>query len=208
MTGGAGDTAADNGGNGDDECEEEKPKLVVEKIVVNDDGGTATPDDFSFQVNGGPAQQFESDGRNALEVDPGTYTVTEPPVSGYTTTYDNCTDLVLDKGDREVCTITNDDEPAPPEHGRVIVEKVMNGGTDTFEFTGTPAGSISVDGGTISADVAAASTRRRSCRRPAGISGPSAATTSSSGISQRTATFRSRKARRSPAPSATGSEAW
>jgi uncharacterized repeat protein (TIGR01451 family) len=147
MTGGGGN------GEGDDECEEEKPKLVVKKTVVNDDGGTATPDDFSFRVNGGSAQQFESDGRNVLEVDPGTYTVTEPPVSGYATTYDNCTDLILAEGDREVCTITNDDEPAPPEHGRVIVEKVMNGGTDTFEFTGTPAGSISVDGGTISADV-------------------------------------------------------
>ena len=42
------------GGEGDDdECEEEKTKLVVRKVVVNDDGGTATPDDVSFQVNGG-----------------------------------------------------------------------------------------------------------------------------------------------------------
>jgi len=147
-------TTGGGGDSGDDECEEEKTKLVVKKIVVNDDGGTATPDDFSFQVNGGPAQSFESDGRNALEVDPGTYTVTEPGAQGYATTYDNCAQVVIPKGETETCTITNDDEQAPPEHGRVIVEKVMNGGTDTFEFTGTPAGFISVDGGTISADVA------------------------------------------------------
>ncbi|MGH3138025.1 MAG: prealbumin-like fold domain-containing protein, partial [Gaiellaceae bacterium] len=147
-------TGGDNGDNGD-ECEEEKTKLVVEKIVINDNDGTATPDDFSFQVNGGSAQSFESDGRNVLEVDPGTYTVTEPLAAGYATTYDNCDAVVIEKGESETCTITNDDEPEPPEHGgRVIVEKVMNGGTDTFEFTGTPAGSISVDGGTISADVA------------------------------------------------------
>jgi len=189
MTGGGGD--GDNG-NGDDACEEEKPKLVVKKIVVNDDGGTATPDDFSFQVNGGPAQQFENDGRNVLEVDPGTYTVIEPPVSGYTTTYDNCTDLVLDKGDRALCTITNDDEPAPPQHGRVIVEKVMNGGTDTFEFTGTPAGSISVNGGTISADVAPG--QYTSTELPTAgwnLGSISCDDENSSGsISQRTATFR------------------
>jgi uncharacterized repeat protein (TIGR01451 family) len=174
TTGGSGDDSGDNGcepppcpddsrssltsgggDNGDDKCDEEKTKLVVKKIVVNDDGGTAAPDDFSFQVNGGPAQPFESDGRNALKVDPGTYTVTEPSVPGYATTYDNCADVVIEKGESETCTITNDDEQEPPEHGRVIVEKVMNGGTDTFEFTGTPSGSISVDGGTISADVVA-----------------------------------------------------
>jgi uncharacterized repeat protein (TIGR01451 family) len=187
MTGGDGDN-----GSGDDECKEEKPKLVVKKTVVNDDGGTATPDDFSFQVNGGPAQQFESDGRNVLEVDPGTYTVTEPPVSGYTTAYDNCTDLVLDKGDRELCTITNDDKPEPPQHGRVIVEKVMNGGTDTFEFTGTPAGSISVDGGTISTDVAPG--QYTSTELPTAgwnLGSISCDDENSSGsISQRTATFR------------------
>ncbi len=35
----------------------------------------------------------------------------------------------------------------------VIVEKVMLGGEDTFSFSGTPSGSISEDGGTISASV-------------------------------------------------------
>jgi uncharacterized repeat protein (TIGR01451 family) len=186
-------TGGDDGDNGNgDECEEEKTKLVVEKVVINDDGGTATPDDFSFQVNGGPAQQFDSDGRNVLEVDPGTYTVTEPPVSGYTTTYDNCTDVVVEKGDRETCTITNDDQPEPPkEGGRVVVEKVMNGGTDTFEFTGTPAGSISEDGGTISADVAPGQyTSTELPKAGWNLGSISCDDENSSGsISQRTATF-------------------
>ncbi|HSF61943.1 MAG TPA: hypothetical protein VLA69_09630 [Gaiellaceae bacterium] len=196
MTGGEGDNGEGDNGNGNgDECEEEeeeKPKLVVEKVVINDDGGTATPDDFSFRVNGGPAHQFESDGRNAFEVDPGTYTVTEPPVPGYVTTYDNCADLVLDKGDRETCTITNDDQPGPPEEGgRVIVEKVMNGGTDTFEFTGTPAGSISEDGGTISADVAPGQyTSTELPKAGWNLGSISCDDENSSGsISQRTATF-------------------
>jgi uncharacterized repeat protein (TIGR01451 family) len=157
-----GDHNGDNGngenGNGDngngEDCDQDKPgKLIVKKVVVNDDGGTATASDFSFQVNGGPAQSFESDGQNDLTVDPGTYTVTEPSVAGYTTSYDNCSGLVIKKGDSETCTITNDD--MPPGQGRVIVKKVMSGGTDTFDFSGTPSGSISEDGGTISATVAA-----------------------------------------------------
>ena len=36
----------------------------------------------------------------------------------------------------------------------MIVKKVMVGGTDTFSYTGTPAGDISSDNGTIAADVA------------------------------------------------------
>ena len=36
----------------------------------------------------------------------------------------------------------------------MIVKKIMVGGTDSFSYTGTPAGAISVNNGTISADVA------------------------------------------------------
>ena len=48
-------------------------KLIVKKVVVNDDGGTATAADFSFKVNGGSAQSFEADGQNDLTVNAGTY---------------------------------------------------------------------------------------------------------------------------------------
>ena len=61
--------------------------LIVKKVVVNDDGGTVTADDFSFQVNGGSAIAFEADGQNDLTVGAGTYNVVEPAVAGYTTTY-------------------------------------------------------------------------------------------------------------------------
>jgi uncharacterized repeat protein (TIGR01451 family) len=40
-----------------------------------------------------------------------------------------------------------------PETGTVIVKKLMMGGVDSFEFSGTPSGTISTDGGTISAEV-------------------------------------------------------
>lgn len=83
--------------------------LIVKKVVVNDDAGTKTPSDFSFQVNGGPAQAFEADGQSDLAVDAGIYTVTEPPVEGYSTSYDNCSGIKLSASSSATCTITNND---------------------------------------------------------------------------------------------------
>ena len=111
-------------------------KLIVKKIVINDNGGTKTAADFSFKLNGGDATPFEADGQNDLTVNAGNYSVTEPAAAGYTTTYDNCSELVLANGAAATCTITNDDQPA-----KLIVRKIVindNGGTKTaadFSFT-------------------------------------------------------------------------
>lgn len=42
--------------------------LVVQKVLVNDNGGTTATSSFAFQVDGGLAQYFESDGENQLTV--------------------------------------------------------------------------------------------------------------------------------------------
>ena len=123
--------------------------LIVKKVVVNDDGGTATADDFSFQVNGGQAQAFELDGQNDLTVNAGTYSVTEPGVVGYATSYSNCSELVIPNGGSATCTITNDDVPAT-----LIVKKVVvndNGGTKqpqdfSFQVNGGQAQAFEADG--------------------------------------------------------------
>ena len=86
--------------------------LIVKKVVTNDNGGTKVASDFSFQVNAGTATAFEADGQNDLTVDAGTYSVTEPPVAGYGTTYDNCSNLQIPNGGSATCTITNDDSLA------------------------------------------------------------------------------------------------
>jgi uncharacterized repeat protein (TIGR01451 family) len=83
--------------------------LIVKKVVNNNFGGTKSASDFSFQVNGGLAKSFEADGQNDITVDAGTYSVTEPKVSGYSTSYDNCTDVVIPNGGTATCTITNCD---------------------------------------------------------------------------------------------------
>ena len=97
----------------------------MNKVVVNDSGGSSATTDFSFQVNGGDITAFEADGQNNLTLAAGTYSVTEVAATGYTTTYENCTDVVLDPGGEATCTITNndnapsdDDTPPPPEEGR------------------------------------------------------------------------------------------
>ena len=123
--------------------------LIIKKVVVNDDGGSATADDFSFQVNGGQSQAFDADGQNDLTVDAGTYSVTEPAASGYSTTYQGCSDIGLGPGESATCTITNDDQPAT-----LIVKKVVvndDGGhaaADDFSFqvNGGDAQSFELDG--------------------------------------------------------------
>lgn len=94
--------------------------LTVKKIVINDNDGTKHASDFSFQVNEGSATAFSSGennllGENNVVVNAGTYSVTEPSAEGYSTTYDNCSQIVLANGGHATCTITNNDiAPTPP----------------------------------------------------------------------------------------------
>ena len=124
-------------------------KLIVKKIVINDDGGTKTAADFSFKVNGGNSTPFEADGQNDLTVNAGNYSVTEPAAAGYTTTYDNCNNVAIANGATATCTITNNDQPA-----KLIVKKIVindNGGTAiasdfSFKVNGGNAVPFEADG--------------------------------------------------------------
>ncbi|HEX2428704.1 MAG TPA: hypothetical protein VHI53_12290 [Gaiellaceae bacterium] len=123
--------------------------LIVKKVVVNDNGGTKVASDFSYQVNGGAPRSFEADGQNDLSVSAGTYSVTEPTVAGYTTSYSNCSNLVIPNGGSATCTVTNNDQPAT-----LIVKKVVvndNGGTKvasdfSFQVNGGTAQAFEADG--------------------------------------------------------------
>ena len=122
--------------------------LTVIKVVNNNHGGTLTADDFSFQVNSAGAINFESDGQNDLTVNAGTYTVTEPVVTGYATSYDNCSGVALTSGESATCTITNSDI-APT----LTLEKtVMNNNAGTLEEGDFPA---FIGGAAVSWDIPA-----------------------------------------------------
>jgi hypothetical protein len=86
-------------------------RLTINKVIVNDDGNTKSPSDFSFSVNGGATIPFEADGSNVVNLPAGTYSVTEPEVEDYASSLSNCTDIILVAGGSATCTITNDDIP-------------------------------------------------------------------------------------------------
>jgi hypothetical protein len=134
--------------------------LIVRKLVVNNSGGTKVATDFTFSVNGATAVSFLQDpndtdtlkGENTLTVDNGTYSVTEPAVTGYTTTYANsanananCTSLVIASGSTATCTITNNDNIGTPgistamnwtlNDSSSMTGWVSGGGTSTVTFT-------------------------------------------------------------------------
>jgi hypothetical protein len=117
--------------------EEQSGTLLIKKVVIRDNGGTAATSTFSFQIDGGATTAFEGDGENSVTVSVGTHTVTEVAASGFTTSYDNCENVDVADDETETCTITNNDIA---ETGTLVVKKVVvrdNGGTaatSTFSF--------------------------------------------------------------------------
>ncbi len=124
--------------------------LIVKKVVVNDNGGTKVASDFSFSVNGAAAQSFEADAQNDLTVSAGTYSVTEPAVPGYATSYSNCSNLVIPHGGSATCTITNNDVASG--RGSISVSKSANP-TSVKEPGGLVAYSVSITNTSLDVDV-------------------------------------------------------
>lgn len=126
--------------------EQQPGTLIVKKLVINDNGGTKVATDFSFQVDGGDSVTFITDpdqdpsnslmGKNTLVVDTGIYDVTEPAVAGYSTSYNNCTDVSVPAGGSATCTITNDDvAPTITLIKNVVNDNGGNAGVNDFGLT-------------------------------------------------------------------------
>jgi len=117
------------------------PSITLIKEVINDDGGSAGPNDFGITIGGNPATSGQS-----YDVDANTdYALDEAGLSGYefvSLTGDaKCPQILggtvnLDEDEHITCTITNTDQPA-----YITVTKVVNnnyGGTalpDQFLLT-------------------------------------------------------------------------
>ncbi len=133
--------------------------LVIQKVVVNDDGGTATVGDFGITTSAGaltfgaaveaPADTFTYTA-TTLSVAPGTYTLAELELAGYEPSDWTCTNgdggafdagsVTLAAGDPVVtCSITNDDETgavlpessAKPEGPETDVGSLAQGSTSS-----------------------------------------------------------------------------
>jgi hypothetical protein len=136
--------------------DDQQGTLIVKKVLINDNGGTAAVDDFSFHVNGGPSVSFEVDGQNDLPVNAALFDITESSPEGYTTDYDNCDDVAVANGETETCTITNDD--IAPSLTLDKVTAYTHGGTApesswTLSADGGDAGTLSGPGAEGSTDV-------------------------------------------------------
>lgn len=94
--------------------------LIIITNVTNDNTGTAVPADFTINVTATNASQstfagLASPGKN-IQIDPGSYTVTEGLVFGYTQSLGIACSGTVTAGATQTCVINNDDlpPPAPP----------------------------------------------------------------------------------------------
>ena len=110
--------------------------LRIIKNVINDNLGTSTPTNFSFQLNGASTTPFNANGENDFILSPGTYTVTELSSDRYTASYNNCANVVIQGGNTVTCTITNNDIPGALFTVRNIVEGGLAVPSDFFLFVG------------------------------------------------------------------------
>ncbi|MGH1561951.1 prealbumin-like fold domain-containing protein [Mumia sp. DW29H23] len=136
-------------------------RLVLVKDVVNDDGGTAVPSDFTLSAT--PTDEPPVDGLQSHS-DPGSatgttyevrpdhpYLLAESAVPGYALVGVNCLVLgeprdlrvvTVEAGQTVECTFTNDDQPAELTL-RKVVDAGTTGATDTsadWTLTATPDG--------------------------------------------------------------------
>src|SRR5258706_190427 len=135
--------------------------ITIKKVMQ---GGTGT-----FTFTGTPSGSINTNNGtvSATALQPGTYTSTETVASGWVLTNIGCTGQTtstitigasggFDAGDTSVavglaagedvtCTFTN------TKNGSITIKKVMQGGTGSFTFTGSPNGTISTNNGTVSA---------------------------------------------------------
>lgn len=117
-------------------------KLIVIKQVINDNGGTRRPDQFTLTVTGGNATPASSPGSSVgteVTLDAGAYTVGEKPPRGYVPSFSEDCSGIIAPGETKTCIVTNDDQS-----GKLIVIKHVinnNGGTKTAaDFTMNVAG--------------------------------------------------------------------
>ena len=123
--------------------------LTVVKNLITDNGATQKVTDFGFKVDGGTTIPFEADASNTISYPTGTVIaeVTEPAVSGFTTTYDNCSNLTIVAGQTRTCTITNNDIQ-PKITLTKVIDGVQYGDTSTVNSFGLTIGGTPATSGT------------------------------------------------------------
>lgn len=126
---------------------------VLKNVDLNGDGDTldaneAGATDWKWQYDAG---SDHNTGDSAITLATGNYDLTETNKTNFHFVNLSCAggtltgnSVAVTKDASVVCTFTN-----AVDSGNMIVKKVMVGGTDSFEFTGSPSGTIDANNGTI-----------------------------------------------------------
>ncbi|MBI2613148.1 lamin tail domain-containing protein, partial [Candidatus Kaiserbacteria bacterium] len=122
--------------------------ITIVKVVVNDNGGTATSSDFTVHLHQAPSmvdvpgspQPGSASGTVYSNLATSTYHVAENATTTYTTSFSgDCNSdgtMELAAGESKSCTVTNDDNP-PVVTGKLLINEVLydllNGGSQGSE---------------------------------------------------------------------------
>jgi len=173
------------------------PSLTLNKIVVNDNGGTALESSWTLTADGGTAGTLSGPGAagsadvvSGATFKAGTYALSESTgPTGYTPSSWSCTgtgnqvgsNITLALGQSAVCTITNDDIAPSLTLNKIVVND--NGGTAlesawTLTANGGTAGTLSGPGAAGSTDVQSGATFKAGTYALSESAGPSGYTAS------------------------------
>ena len=103
--------------------------LVVTTKVDNTNGGTKKPSDFTISVTGNSPKPSSFSGSSlgsTVTLKPGTYSITESSVLGYTATYSSGCSGSISAGQTVSCTVANEYQTSPPLGKITVVKSVIN----------------------------------------------------------------------------------
>jgi hypothetical protein len=127
--------------------DDQQAYITVVKVVTNDDGGSAAPNDFNLTLEGNAVLSGVQ-----VPVNPGTYTAGETLLSGYTFEgfsgdCDANGDTTVALGQSKTCTLTNNDQQA-----YITVVKVVQ--NDNGGQAGPDDFNLTLEGNAVSSGVA------------------------------------------------------
>jgi uncharacterized repeat protein (TIGR01451 family) len=126
--------------------DDQQAYIIVDKTVVNDNGGTKSANDFNLKVDGNAVLD-----EDVNPVNPGTHTVSESNLSGYVagTWGGDCAadaTVTVALGETKTCTITNNDiAPVLTLHKIVVSDNPAHEPSD-WTLTATPTTGTTISG--------------------------------------------------------------
>lgn len=126
--------------------DDEQSYIIVDKTVINDNGGSAIADDFDLTVDGNAVL----DGI-AYPVNPGPHTVGETNLPGYVAGAwgggcDQNASVTVALGETKTCTITNDDVAPILTLKKIVVSSNEDREASDWTLTATPTAGSTISG--------------------------------------------------------------